>query len=155
MSGVEDFRMASAVSALVRIEPSGWLISCAMEAVSSPAVEKRMTRASSDMRCRDCISARLRRRRAFSRAEISTGLQEKNGGGQRDLPRITLPCRWLPKQDFASRWQAAFADVPTPKLSPIVFRCRETDQRNLDTICFLASQHSDCNSSRRFGTLGR
>src|SRR2546423_1152714 len=52
-----DFSISCAVSALVRIAPSGWLISWAIEALSSPAVEKRTTRASSVRRSRDCASA--------------------------------------------------------------------------------------------------
>ena len=71
MSGFGESRIASAVSALVRIEPSGWFISCAIEAVSSPAVEKRLTWASSAMRWRACTSALCRRRCSCSKIEIS------------------------------------------------------------------------------------
>src|SRR4029078_7179336 len=83
------------------------------------------------------------------------GLQENNGGDQRDLPRITLPRRWLPKQDFASRWQAALADVTALKYSPIVFRRWTVPRRALDAPRCLTPQHPDGGRSRRSGALGR
>ena len=71
ISGLGDFRMISALSVLNRIAPSGWFISWAIKAVSSPAVEKRLRRASSAVRCRDCTSANCRRRCSCSRSQIS------------------------------------------------------------------------------------
>ena len=155
ISGLGDFRMISALSVLNRIAPSGWFISWAIKAVSSPAVEKRLTRASSAVRCRDCTSANCRRRCSCSRSEISAGLHQDNRRDQANLPGIPFPHRWLPKQDLAPRRQPALADVPALKLSPIVFRCCESDRRNLDAICLLSSQHPDGNGSSRSGTLGR
>ena len=71
ISGLGDFKMISALSVPSRIAPSGWLISWAIRAVNSPAVEKRLTRASSAVRCRDCTSANCRRRCSYSRSHIS------------------------------------------------------------------------------------
>src|SRR6266850_299204 len=48
-----------------------------------------------------------------------SGLYQKNRDDECDLPRIPLPRRWHPKQDFASRWQAALADAPALHLPPI------------------------------------
>src|SRR5215218_779231 len=57
MSGDRDSSRILAVSVLFRIAPSGWFISCAIPAAISPAVEKRLTCASSSIRCRASISA--------------------------------------------------------------------------------------------------
>ena len=67
-------------------EPNGWLISCAIEAVSSPAVEKRLIWASSAMRCRACTSASWRRRCSPSKNPDEPGLQKNNRTHEDDLP---------------------------------------------------------------------
>jgi hypothetical protein len=59
----------------------------------------------------------------------------------------------FPKQDFAARRQAAFADFPPLELSPIVFRFRESNW--IDAASLFAFQHLDGNSSHRLGTLCR
>src|SRR6267142_7245844 len=48
-----------------------------------------------------------------------SGLYKDNCENERDLPGITLPHRWLPKQDFAPRWKAVLADAPTLHLPPV------------------------------------
>src|SRR6266850_5897716 len=47
------------------------------------------------------------------------GLHKNNRAHEHDLPQILLPYSFFPKVDFAVRREAAFADAPTPHLSPI------------------------------------
>ena len=58
-----DSSSTSATSALARIAPSGWLISCEIDAVSSPTADRRPACASSRRRWRlsACASRRCRR----------------------------------------------------------------------------------------------
>src|SRR6266404_1004280 len=123
ISGLDDCRIAAAVSALVRIEPSGWF-----DFVSNRGGQFASGREPVDMRkfCHALPGLYFGQATPTMRIQQGrdkSGLQEYNGDDQRDLPRITLPCRWLPKQDLAPWWQATRADVPALKLSPIVFRC--------------------------------
>src|SRR4051812_39845911 len=87
----------------------------------------------------------------LSQSPDKSRLQEKSCDGQCNLPSVTLPRCRLAKQNFTSWWQAALADVPPLKLSPIIFRGREADW--IDAGGLLSSQHSDSNSSHRSGTL--
>jgi hypothetical protein len=107
------------------------------------------------MRCRGLHFGQLTPTILTQQERDKPGLYQDNRGDEANLPGIPFPYGWLPKQDFAPRWQAALADVPALKLSPIVFRCCELDRRNLDATCLLSSQHSDGNSSSRSSTLRR
>src|ERR1700722_12933720 len=79
-------------------------------------------------------------------------LQENNGDNQRDLPVIALPYRWLPKQDFAPRWQTTFADLPSLQRWPFKDESRR-DFGNRDIRRAFASKdtqrHASCLLSNR------
>ena len=109
-SGLSDFRISSAVSALVRIDPSGWLSSCAIEDDNSLVVACRLTCASSVIRICDSTSASRRRWRSCSRNRISAGLDQQRGDNGHALPAILLHERRLAKADFAALGKA---DSPT------------------------------------------
>src|SRR6476619_8378556 len=80
------------------------------------------------------------------------GLKENKGGDQRDLPGITLPHSWLPKQDFAPRWQTTFANLPSLQRWPFKDELRR-DFGNRDMRRAFASKdtqrHASCLLSNR------
>src|SRR5215211_2582611 len=118
-SGDGDFSMILAVSALFRIAPSGWFISCAMPAAISPAVEKRLTCASSTIRCRASVSADRTAMPLEHEQRDQTTLKQEHRADGEDRPAVGLPDVRFAKENLTAWRQPRLADLPALKLAPV------------------------------------
>ena len=103
--------------------PSGWLISCAIEAVISPATASREACAYS-ARC--CCVASLGREAAAAfedQQADQAGLQQEHGGGDEQFLAMRLPQRRLPEMHDRVVRNRALVDAPALHLPPVEVEC--------------------------------